>query len=247
MYMRLKNKTVLITGGARMGEAIAKAFAREGYDAALTYHRSKAAAEKAARAVRKCGRRALLIKADLRREKDCQKAVRETVRGLGGLRVLVNMASLYEPRPWKEIKSQDWNDGIALHLHAAWHLSREAAAHMQKKKQGSIIHFADWNVKSGRPRYKNFISYYSGKAGILGLTEALALELAPEISVNAIAPGPILPVAGMKKSEVRKVLEETPLRRWGGPEAIAETVLFLAQSSFITGECVRVDGGRHLR
>ena len=109
-----------------------------------------------------------------------------------------------------------------------------------------IINFADWLPVSGRPRYRGFVRYYSSKAAVVGLTESLALELAPEILVNAIAPGPILEPPGLTPEENMGVIEATPLRRWGGAEEIAKTVLFLVDSDFITGECIRVDGGRHL-
>ena len=116
-------------------------------------------------------------------------------------------------------------------------------------KQGGgarIINFADWLPVSGRPRYRGFVPYYSSKAAVVALTESLALELAPEILVNAIAPGPILAPPGLTPEESIEVMKATPLRRWGGAAEIAKTVLFLVDSDFITGECIRVDGGRHL-
>ena len=110
-----------------------------------------------------------------------------------------------------------------------------------------MINLADWTASSGRPRYKAFLPYYVAKSGMIGLTEALALELAPTILVNAIAPGPILPPAkGMKRHEAQEVMTATPLKRWGGAGEIAKAVLFLIESDFVTGECLRVDGGRHL-
>ncbi|MGI8783853.1 MAG: SDR family oxidoreductase, partial [Acidobacteriota bacterium] len=89
--------------------------------------------------------------------------------------------------------------------------------------------------------------YYVAKMSVLGLTEALALELAPEILVNAIAPGPILPPPDLSKEEYDEVARATPLGRWGGPEEIARTAVFLLETDFVTGECIRVDGGRHLK
>jgi NAD(P)-dependent dehydrogenase (short-subunit alcohol dehydrogenase family) len=103
-----------------------------------------------------------------------------------------------------------------------------------------------WLPVSGRPRYRGFVPYYSSKAAVVALTESLALELAPEILVNAIAPGPILEPPGLTPEESMEVIKATPLRRWGGAAEIAKTVLFLVDSDFISGECIRVDGGRHL-
>ena len=109
-----------------------------------------------------------------------------------------------------------------------------------------IINFADWLPASGRPGYKGFVPYYASKAAVVALTESLALELAPDVLVNAIAPGPILAPPNLTPAENADVIDATPLHRWGGAEEIAKTVLFLVDSDFITGECIRVDGGRHL-
>jgi NAD(P)-dependent dehydrogenase (short-subunit alcohol dehydrogenase family) len=118
---------------------------------------------------------------------------------------------------------------------------------MRERGEGRIVNFADWIAVSHRPRYKGFLAYYVSKVAVVGLTEALALELAPQILVNAIAPGPILPPVGLTAEENQEVLNATPLGRWGGEMEIAKTVVSLIESDFITGECIRVDGGRHIR
>jgi hypothetical protein len=118
-----------------------------------------------------------------------------------------------------------------------------AAAPIMKQSGGArIINFADWLPVSGRPRYRHFVPYYSSKAADIALTESLALQLAPEILVNAIAPGPILEPPGLTPEESMEVIKATPLRQWGGAGEIAKTVLFLVDSDFITGECIRVGG-----
>jgi NAD(P)-dependent dehydrogenase (short-subunit alcohol dehydrogenase family) len=112
---------------------------------------------------------------------------------------------------------------------------------------GRIINFADWVAASGRPRYRGFVPYYVAKAGVRALSEAFALELAGDaILVNAIAPGPILAPEGMAEAELDSVEKNTPLGRWGGAGEIVKAVLALIDSDFITGETIRVDGGRHL-
>ena len=113
---------------------------------------------------------------------------------------------------------------------------------------GRIVNFSDWVAASGRPRYKGYLAYYVAKAGVKALTEALALELAgDQILVNAIAPGPILaPPGPLSRGVRRRSKNATPLGRWGGAEEIAKTVLALIDSDFITGETIRVDGGRHV-
>jgi NAD(P)-dependent dehydrogenase (short-subunit alcohol dehydrogenase family) len=113
---------------------------------------------------------------------------------------------------------------------------------------GRIINFTDWVAASGRPRYPGYSPYYVAKAGVKALTETLALELAADqILVNAIAPGPILAPPEMTKEESDAVVKSTPLGRWGGAEEIAKAVLFLVESDFVTGETIRVDGGRHIK
>jgi NAD(P)-dependent dehydrogenase (short-subunit alcohol dehydrogenase family) len=119
---------------------------------------------------------------------------------------------------------------------------------MRANGGGRIVNFGDWIAKSGRPRYTGFVPYYVAKAGAIALTEALALELAADgILVNCIAPGPILAPPGTTDEESQAVERATPVGRWGGEIEIAKAVLALLESDFITGETIRVDGGRHLR
>ena len=118
---------------------------------------------------------------------------------------------------------------------------------MRRLRGGRIINFSDWTARSGRPRYTGYLPYYVAKAGVVALTEALALELASDqILVNAIAPGPIVAPEGASDEEFAAVERATPLGRWGGEAEIAKAVLALVDTDFITGETIRVDGGRHL-
>jgi NAD(P)-dependent dehydrogenase (short-subunit alcohol dehydrogenase family) len=120
--------------------------------------------------------------------------------------------------------------------------------HLRRSGGGRIINFADWVARSGRPRYRGFLPYYVAKAGVIALTEALALELASDqILVNAIAPGPIVAPEGTSDEELKEVERATPLGRWGGEIEIAKAVMALIDSDYITGETIRVDGGRHVR
>ena len=246
--MDLAGKVVLITGGKRIGAVVATTLADAGADVALVYHRSRAEADDTVEAVRKLGRRAISVQADVSSEHDCAQAVETTVAQLGRLDILINMASLYVSKPFDQLTAADWDRQLSVDLRAAFLFARAAAIVMKRVGGGRIINFADWVVASGRPRYPGYLPYYVAKAGVKALTEALALELAPDqILVNAIAPGPILAPPDMSANESESVVRSTPLGRWGGEAEIAKAVMFLIQSDFVTGETIRVDGGRHVK
>jgi NAD(P)-dependent dehydrogenase (short-subunit alcohol dehydrogenase family) len=246
--MELIGKVALITGGKRIGAVVARTLAAAGADVALVYNRSRAEADDTVAAVRGLGRNAVAIQADVTSELDCAQAVEATVEQLGRLDILVNMASLYGSKAFDQLSAADWDRQMAVDLRATFLFSRASAIVMKRVGGGRIINFADWVAASGRPRYPGFLPYYVAKAGVKGLTEALALELAADqILVNAIAPGPILAPPDMSAKESESVVQNTPLGRWGGEAEIAKAVLFLVHSDFVTGETIRVDGGRHVK
>ena len=162
--------------------------------------------------------------------------------------MVVNLASTYQRTPFDKLTDDAWAAALDVDLSAAFRLARAAVPHLRAAGGGRIIHFADWTAASGRPRYRGYLPYYVAKRALIGLTEALALELAPDgILVNAVAPGPIMPPADLDPSSSSAVERETPLGRWGGAEAVATVVTALLESDFVTGETVRIDGGRHLK
>lgn len=238
----------LITGAKRIGAAIARALAERGIDVALSYQRSKDEAERAAADVRALGRRAHVVRADLSNPEECDALIASTVEALGGLDILINMASVYSSVPFDQTDEQIWSRVVNVDLRAAFLCAHAAVPHMRQRGGGRIINFADWVAASGRPRYAGYVPYYVAKKGVIGLTEALALELAgDQILVNAIAPGPILAPPGTTDEESKAVEQATPLGRWGGEQAIVRAALFLIDTDFVTGETIRVDGGRHVR
>ena len=243
--MTLTNAVVLITGGKRIGQVVARELAGRGADVAVAYRRSRAEADETVADVQSRGRRAVAIQADVSREQDCRNLVAQTVAQLGRLDVLVNMASVYQARRFDTLTGPAWDEDLNVNLKAAFVCAQAAASHMTAG--GRIVNFSDWLAASGRPAYKNFVAYYVAKAGVKALTEALALELAPGILVNAIAPGPILPPPDMTAEERDEVASATPVGRWGGEMEIAKAVIALVETDFITGETIRVDGGRHLK
>jgi NAD(P)-dependent dehydrogenase (short-subunit alcohol dehydrogenase family) len=246
--MNLEDRAALVTGGRRIGAVVAEELARRGADVALCYRRSRDEAERAAGRVRALGRRAAVIQADLSRPEECERLVSDAVTLLGRLDVLVNMASVYVRREFDALTPESWDGSLAVDLRAAFLCARAAVPHLRARGGGRIVNFSDWVAASGRPRYKGYLPYYVAKTGVIGLTEALALELAGDnILVNAVAPGPILAPPDTTDEELHAVELATPLGRWGGELEIAKAVLSILDADFMTGETVRVDGGRHVK
>lgn len=246
--MILQDKVALITGGRRIGAVVARELAARGVDIALAYAHSRDAADAAATEVREAGRRAVAIQGDVTQPEACAALVRSTVDAFGRLDILINMASVYTKKPFNQLTLADWTAVVDVDLRAAFLCALAAVPEMRKQGGGRIVNFSDWVARSGRPRYEGFVPYYVAKSGVIALTEALALELAADnILVNAIAPGPILAPPDTSGDELEAVERATPLGRWGGEIEIAKGVLALLDSDFMTGETIRIDGGRHLR
>lgn len=246
--MDLAGKAALVTGGKRIGIVVATRLAGVGVDMALSYNRSREEAELAAERVAQAGRAAAIVQADLTRPSEAERLVERTASRFGRLDILINMASVYRQTSFDALTDEDWAGTLDVDLSAAFRLVRAAVPHLRAAGGGRIVNFTDWTAASGRPRYAGYLPYYVAKRAVIGLTEALALELAGDgILVNAIAPGPIVPPQDLDAGEIEAVERATPVGRWGGPEAIADTVVGVLQSDFITGETIRADGGRHLR
>jgi NAD(P)-dependent dehydrogenase (short-subunit alcohol dehydrogenase family) len=246
--MNLQGKVALITGAKRIGAVVAATLAERGTNVALSYARSEVEARAAASAVEAAGVSAAVFKADLSSPDDCVALIDGVVSRFGRIDILVNMASVYTNKPLTDLTLADWDAVVNVDLRAAFLCAHAAIPHMRQQGGGRIINFSDWVAASSRPRYLGFVPYYVAKAGVKALSEALALELAADnILVNAIAPGPIVAPPGTSADEFKAVEDATPLARWGGEAEIAKTVLALLETDFITGETIRVDGGRHLR
>ena len=246
--MDLVGKVALVTGSKRIGAVVATELARAGADVAMVYRSSRAEADQTAASIQALGRRASVLHADLREADACDRVVDETVDALGRIDVLVNMASVYVSRPLDDVTLEEWDTQLQVDVRASWLCARAAIPHMRRLRGGRIINFSDWVAKSGRPRYPGYLTYYVAKSAVIALTEAMALELArDQILVNAVAPGPIVAPEGTSDEEFIAVERATPLGRWGGEIEIAKAVLALVDSDFITGETIRVDGGRHVR
>lgn len=248
--MNLKGKNVLVTGGAkRIGREIALAVAQKGAHVLLHYSASEREASALCRKIESLGVKAVYLPCDFAQHggsglaAHIQKFWRSAEKSLGPIHVLINNASLYYPTPFGAVTEKAWDELMAVNLKAPFFLAQEAGRRMLKRRQGKIINLADWAL--ARPR-RGFLPYTASKAGLASMTLSLAVDLAPHVQVNAVAPGPILPAFGATPNANAKVIQQTLLKRFGKPSDIARAVLFLIGSDFVTGAVLPVDGGAGL-
>lgn len=239
--MNLKRKKVLITGAAkRIGKSIALAFAQRGADILVHYHQSKNEAEELAKEIEKLGMRCSLYSADLSKTEELLQLTQEIIEKEKSLDVLIHNASVFYPTPLPEVTEKDWDIFLDLHVKAPFFLAQQLAPLLKKSVQGRIINIADGSMPHF---YPNYIPYCTSKAALITLTQSLAKVLAPEILVNAICPGLILPTPGMEESQNKIAVQETLSKKWGGAEEVAKMAIHLAESDFITGQNFVVGGG----
>ena len=243
----MQGKVVLITGGAkRVGAAVCRRLHAAGANLMLHY-RTSAGEARLLQAELNHQRKdsVALIQADLLDLAKLPSLIDQTVQTFNRLDAVVNNASSFHPTPVGEITEEDWEDLIGANLRAPLFIA-QAAAPALKKTQGAIVNITD--IHAERP-LKNYVVYSVAKAGLVGLTRSLARELAPEVRVNAVAPGPILWPDDDEFDELsrQRIISHTPLKREGTPDDIAKAVYFLlAEGTYVTGETVNVDGGRHV-
>ena len=243
----MQEKTVLITGGAkRVGAAICRRLHGAGANLMLHYRASAGEARLLQAELNHARPNSVsLIQADLLDLNKLPSVVEQTLQAFGRLDALVNNASTFFPTPVGEITEAAWTDLIGTNLQVPLFLA-QAAAPALRKTQGAIVNLSD--IHAERP-LKNYVVYSIAKSGLAGLTRSLARELAPEIRVNAVAPGPILWPDDESFDELsrQRIISHTPLKREGTPDDIARAVHFLlADANYITGETINVDGGRNM-
>lgn len=242
--MKLAGKVALVTGGGvRVGRSLALALARNGARVALHYGRSADAAEETAATIRQEGGDAATFPADLRDFSQAEALVGGAAAHFGRLDILVNSAAVFIPGGLDDTTESHWDEQFTVNLKAPFYLARAFARHVGKERSGQIINIADWRAVSPDPRY---LAYSLTKAGIVTLTKSLAVGLAPNIRVNAIAPGAILPPPGQDEGYLEKLGERIPLRRHGSTDDVAAALIYLATAEFVTGQLLFVDGGEHL-
>ena len=240
----LAGKVALVTGaGVRVGRAIALELAENGADVAVHYHSSREEAERTASEIRAMGRRAAVLKADLARPEDCRALVRETASQLAPPDLLVHSAANFRRASLAETDDTVWDSAMDVNARAAFLLAREAAPALTERR-GRVVLISDF-LALDPPR--NYLAHAVSKAAVEGLVRALAVELAPAVSVNGVAPGTVLVPKGTTPEAAEKLARRVPLQRNGSPGDVAKTVLFLCSGpAFITGQVIRVDGGRSI-
>ncbi len=238
---RLHGRVALVTGGAiRLGRAISLALAREGCHVAVNYFRSRAAALATAREIHALGVDATPIRADVAKPSDARRLVAETARRFGRLDLLVNNAAIFFRTPFAETTATQWDRVLGVNLRGAFLVS-QAAARVMGRTGGRIVNIGD---VGGVRAWPSYIPYCVSKAGLLMLTKALALALAPRIQVNCVAPGAVLLPEGSPLRLRRRLRRDVPMGREGDPADVAAAVLFFATApSYITGQVLFVDGG----
>ena len=240
------NKTIFITGAAkRIGKEIALTFKELGWNIIIHYNSSKSDADNLADQINKDNpNSAKTVQGNLDVKEDVQKILNEVNDAFPSIDLLINNASTFYPTPIDEISEDHWEKLIGSNLKGPLFLIQGLKKNL-KKSNGSIINITDTNLTKG---VANYSIYSAAKAGLEAITKGLARELAPEIKVNAIAPGAMLepPDVTWTEEQKNKVIENIPLKRMGSEKDIANAVKFLANSEYITGQTIKVDGGRSL-
>jgi pteridine reductase len=238
--LKLQGRIAAVTGGGRgLGRAIVRRLAAEGADVAFSYHQSRAGAEEEAEDLRARGRRVFTAAADARVAGDMGRFVDAAAEALGGLDLLVNNAGVFRRVALDALSESDLDEAFAVNVKAAVMASRAAVPHLRKRAGGAIVNVA--SLGGLRP-WKAYLPYCASKAALIMATQVLAAALAPEIRVNAVAPGILDPPGA-----AGPVMARVPLGRFGTHAEAVEAIVFLATAgSYTTGEVLTLDGGRRL-
>jgi len=233
--MDIKNKTIIITGAARIGQDVAELLKSQGANLVITYFSDPA----------EVGPFGEGIKADVSKKEDIEKVIAFAKETFGRIDGLVHMAAIYQKSLWENLQENDFDKNMNVIAKSTFLFGKLVGDEMKKNEgptKGSMVFFSDWSVLT-RP-YKEYLAYNAAKSAVVGLTKSFAKELAPDVLVNAIAPGPMLRPLDLSDAENEEVLAGTLLKRWGGGKEIAKGVLYLLQADFVTGHILTIDGGR---
>jgi pteridine reductase len=240
----LAGGVVIVTGaGRRVGRAIALTLGARGMHVVVHFNESRAGADETARLITTAGGQAIVEQADLTNVDSANDLVDRAIAWRGALAALVNSAAIMLRTPVGETAASDWDTMFAINVRAPYFLSQRAAPALAASR-GAIVNIADLAAFESWPAY---IPHGMTKASVVQMTRAMASALAPDVRVNAVAPGVVLLPEGWSEEAAEHLRSTTPLRRLGSPEDVAQAVVFLLQAGYVTGEVIRVDGGRHIR
>lgn len=241
----LRGRTAIVTGGAvRVGRALAERLAQAGMHVCIQFLSSRNEADETVAKLQSAGVRATSVQADFRNAPHAaERVVEHAVSSLGGVDVLVNSAAIFEPGTLSDTDLENWDRHLDINLKAPALLCREFAKRLTPEQTGHIVNLVDW--RGLRPGVGH-LAYTVSKSGLASLTRVLAQELAPRIQVNAIAPGAVLPAPGDSPERFAAIGQQTPLRRTGQPDDVADALIYLLRSDFVTGEILHVTGGQQL-
>ncbi len=242
--MNIQSKTALVTGGAhRVGKAIALELARAGANTVINYNSSAAAAQETVREIEALGAQALAIQCDIADLAAVQRMVAQVAERFGGLDILVNNADYFGKHPFPSDDYTVWRRVTEITINGSFYVSNECAPLLLAGEGGAVVNIVD--LSAWQP-WKGFTAHAVAKAGLMALTQQMALELAPTVRVNAVAPGPVLPPPDYSQKQLQAVVNGTLLKRWGRAEDVAHAVRFLVEAEYITGDVIFVDGGERL-
>lgn len=243
--MELDEKVALVTGSAhRVGRTIALSLAERGCHLVIHYRSSRKEALETVRHAQALGVSTLCVQADLQKTASVHSLFRQIQRRFKRIDILVNNAAVFFRTPFHRMTEADWDRTIDANLKGSFLCALEAGKMMRRRRGGKIVNIADW---CGVKPYKDYLPYCVSKAGVIALTKALAIELAPKVQVNCVAPGPVLMPKGFSKKEARRIKGLTLLKRLGTPEDVAQAVLFFIEGTdFATGTTLFVEGGEML-
>jgi pteridine reductase len=238
LFMDISGKVALITGSAkRVGREIALELARRGAQIAVHYRSSSSEAKQVTSDT------GAIFQAELTNQNDVKRMFAQLEQKFGRLDILVNSASVFSPATVDEATPEHWDEQMDTNAKAPFFLAQHAARLMRRNGAGKIINIAD---VAGEVIWPGYLPYSVSKAALIAINRGLAKAYAPEIQVNAIAPGPVLFPDDYSDEQKRSAIERTLLKRAGSPRDIANAVVFLVENDYITGEVIHVDGGRHI-
>ena len=243
--MNPSGKVALVTGGGiRVGRALALGLAAEGARVIVHYNSSADEAEEVVAEIQGKGGEAVAIGADLSRHAEVERLAREALAAFGGLDVLVNSASIFPEQGLGEVDEELFDGTIAVNLKAPFFLTQRIGQAMRERGGGVIVNMGDL---AGLQAWQGYAAHAVSKAGLMHLTKVAARALAPEVRVNCIAPGTVLPPDDQSEEESERLAQRAPLKRNGTPDDVLQALLYLVRADFVTGEVLVLDGGRMLR